>query len=768
MRVEDLIVEVRDRDLVRVGQVDPRFLTGALFAPRKNDAGDWQLVLPTSVDGEPYAECAALQEPGAGIIVTVGDDVLMSGLVDYKTCDSDPDDLDGTWTFTGDTDTGLVADSRAYPQPTNADPTTQTAVADVRSGKAETVLHAYVNANIGPGAPAGRKTGTFRERIVMGVDGARGETRQAEANFARLDELGRELFAGTALMFRIAQIDDDLVFETSVGLDLSADWRFDIANDQLRQVSFGSGAPQITQAIVAASGESRAIAAATDTTADAAYGRRREAYIPGSSSDVVELQVQALNTLQENAAAGAFTVVPAEGLVAELGVTNVLGALVTVVVGEDELPAYINQVAVSVTEAGVSVGVALGDDDGTDWEGQVTRSLDSLGTRVSLLERAEGLPDRLSPLAQEIADWNDATEVGFYWGRVGIPNSPEPSGASFSGVVFYDGNPVPTRLIQELRTSSATHSRIVTTWRRTLVAGVWGSWYAVNPVHDGGTIAHTLNPPDFPVGLTIGQADASYPSTYSSLGGALATVEVVKYNSTRAVQRTSSKGDGLVRTWQRGSASDGSTWGPWSIEGQLIALGVANLNDVITTGSYVQGTSAEATLARNYPFTRAGYLEVFTNESGANVGIMQRYTDFRGLDDPNAMGIWVRTWYNTWGAWVRVDGGKDTGWQALSPASGWTFVSNFGYRIKNEILYLRGEFYGGADGSTVFTLPAGARPTSRIAVPVTRVSNGTTDWRGNLVIQTTGVATYNNTGTPAILTGSPGYAVGNISFPVTN
>lgn len=78
-------------------------------------------------------------------------------------------------------------------------------------------------------------------------------------------------------------------------------------------------------------------------------------------------------------------------------------------------------------------------------------------------------------------------------------------------------------------------------------------------VFNGGTVAHTLNPVDFPVGITFGEADASYP------GGAFGVVEVVKFADARAVQRVTYKGDVtyISATYQRSSAGVGAAWGPW-------------------------------------------------------------------------------------------------------------------------------------------------------------------------------------------------------------
>lgn len=111
-----------------------------------------------------------------------------------------------------------------------------------------------------------------------------------------------------------------------------------------------------------------------------------------------------------------------------------------------------------------------------------------------------------------------------------------------------------------------------------------------------------------------------------------------------------------------------------------------------------------------------------------------------------------------WGPWVQVGG--DTGWLDLTPASGWTGLQ-LAYRIENGDIKWRGEFYGGADLSTVFTMPSGpARPVNRLAFPVFRIASGGASPWGTVNIQTTGVATFINMSGGSVLTGSPGYSLG--------
>ena len=76
-------------------------------------------------------------------------------------------------------------------------------------------------------------------------------------------------------------------------------------------------------------------------------------------------------------------------------------------------------------------------------------------------------------------------------------------------------------------------------------------------------------------------------------------------------------------------------------------LGTQNLDNMTATGDYAQDQNADATIARKYPTTLAGLLEV-RNPLGA-VMIYQRYTTYDSTQK-----MYTRTKYNTaWTAWVQ-------------------------------------------------------------------------------------------------------------------
>lgn len=104
--------------------------------------------------------------------------------------------------------------------------------------------------------------------------------------------------------------------------------------------------------------------------------------------------------------------------------------------------------------------------------------------RLLLVERRlsvrGGLPARLGPNGAQITDWNNATEVGFYWSDNGALNTPVAD--RFVGEVYViNGGPLAGRVIQEVMLP-AFSNMVTRTWRRTYnpTTGAWSAWFATN------------------------------------------------------------------------------------------------------------------------------------------------------------------------------------------------------------------------------------------------------------------------------------------------
>jgi hypothetical protein len=363
VKLTDITVEVRDKTLARLGAVnlDEAELTLTIT---HNNVGSWELSLPAE---DELAQ--ALAEPGAGIIITGPSDVLLSGPTAEDELAVNQSDYAGMVTFTGVSDSIILSDMLAWPQPSNSNPATQNVVADVRTGAAETLMHAYVNANIGPGASAARKN----PLLTMGANLARGSSTTKSARFPKLGALLAEIGLVAGLGFRVVQRGAVLAFETYAIADKTTTVRLDAVNGTLTSQKVVTSAPGITRAIVGGDGEGvkQQIVAVSNTTAQAAeleWARPIEQFIDAKSSDTVAELTQAGNEALADDGFTAVSVqaVPADDMAMEFGVDWYVGDLVSIVrptseIQGMELTSPVTGCIIKVDDNGLRVGAILGD-----------------------------------------------------------------------------------------------------------------------------------------------------------------------------------------------------------------------------------------------------------------------------------------------------------------------------------------------------------------------------------------------------------------------
>jgi hypothetical protein len=394
MRVEDLVVEVRRRDLTRVGVI-PAGLLNLSGAVRWANVGAWSVTLPA---GHELAD--ALRAPGAGILVVgPGDRVLWSGPTVAPTVELSRDVPSGEVTVEGVTDDVILGDALAWPSPASTDLEAQTGVgwpsgnprSDgywVGTGPVESLMHALVDANIGPSAPVTRRSG-LAAKLVMGQDLGRGPTVTKSVRFQNLGQALAELAAGSGIGFRVVQDGTTLVFETFETVDRSADIRFTVENDRLTSQKVAVAAPGVTRPIVAGQGEgaARTLVARTTpeaVTAETAWGRRIERFIDQRHTDVLaELQQAGDKVLaEEGFTRVAVTSVAGDDLAGQWGDDYNLGDTVTVEVEGTETTSQITGLALVVGPDGVRTGADLGDTTEIDAVRAVTARLSSTEARV--------------------------------------------------------------------------------------------------------------------------------------------------------------------------------------------------------------------------------------------------------------------------------------------------------------------------------------------------------------------------------------------------
>lgn len=360
MQPSELTIEVRDLSLARVGQIDARLWADVKVLPAFNAVGAWSMSLPFE---DPM--CQALAQPGAGIIVTGPGGVIMSGPVEPFTRTQTSGDAPGMVDFVGVDDSCVLWDALVWPDP--ASPAeSQTLSHDVRTAAVETLLHQLVNVNIGPGAQAARR-GALAQKLTLGTDLGRGGTRTSSARFPVLGELLQSLALLGGLGFRVVQVGAGLEFQTFQPADKSALIRLDVANGLLSKSSYGTQPPAVTRVLVAGQGEGadRTILQRTSTdslAAETAWGRVREQFKDQrDTNDPTALQQSGDEILVKDGKTIVRTkVTPADDMAVQYGTDWREGDIVTVVVGDLEVPQTVTGAAIGITSDGVMVAAKVG------------------------------------------------------------------------------------------------------------------------------------------------------------------------------------------------------------------------------------------------------------------------------------------------------------------------------------------------------------------------------------------------------------------------
>lgn len=410
MRLSDIAVEVRDKNLVRLGIIQEEDLNLDATIPHSN-VGTWKLTLDAD-----HPLTSALRTPGSGVIVSHKGEVLFSGPTNKPEYTAQASDPAGTVVFDGVTDEVILAERLAYPQPGNADVTTQTVEQDERTGPAETLMHQFVNLNIGPGASATRKIA----KLTMGANGARGASTTKSAKFTVLGNLLNELASAANLGFRVVQVGANLQFQTYAVTDNSAAVRLTLFNNGLASQKIAQAAPSLTRAIVAGGQEDAAkrtyieVTTADSTSAETAWGRRIEQFVDGrGSADPTEMNQSGLEALANGGSTSvAVQAMPTEDSPFEFGVDWNLGDQVMVEIDGSEVKAVVASYVLKIGPEGVRFGITLGEDYLLSGATSMTKAVSSMSTRISALERNLSAAPALSVEVKNTADIPSATHDG--------------------------------------------------------------------------------------------------------------------------------------------------------------------------------------------------------------------------------------------------------------------------------------------------------------------------------------------------------------------
>ncbi len=374
---------VRDAQLRRVALIE--------------DYTDLSLLLSFNAPGgfdftAPASTIAGLLTPGAGVIIERDGVPLLSGPLDAKrrTWAQDADHL----ILSGPDDTIALADRVALPVPgaaPNAAGTAYSAAAyDVRTGAAEAVMRAYVDANAGPGARPERAVPGLR----LAPDLGRGTTVTGRARFDALDELLRDLaLAGGDLGFRVVQATDAAAREFQVypTRDLTSSAVFSPEYGNLRAYDYREGVPPGTYVYLLGGGEltARTVIEGGDAAAIVAWRRREQAVDARNTADVGEMTTQIRKELLDRRADVGLSVTPSDGPGLAFGADYGLGDRVTVMVDGVPIREVVREVRITLdTQGGETiVPSVLSPGASAPTVDALYATIAELGARLGRLER---------------------------------------------------------------------------------------------------------------------------------------------------------------------------------------------------------------------------------------------------------------------------------------------------------------------------------------------------------------------------------------------
>ena len=395
----DIIIEVRNKDLVRLGAI-PRQIVNAKIQPFRNGVGTWSMRLPAE---EPLA--LELAKPGNGVVITDYEtgQVVMSGPLTRPARRRTSGDPGGIVTVSGVSDSVLLWDSLAWPDPANHS-SAQSRSHDIRSGVAETVMRGFLYDNLISPLNTLRTKSRLVNKIVDSPSTNLGPLVEKSVRFNRLGDVLAEIANYSNLVFDLIQ--DDLVLKLRIReiVDRSAEIRLDIENGTLSEHFVEMSPPSLTRAFVAGQGEGKnrtIVSRVTSATvaAEELWGRRIEEFIDQrNTNDLTELAQKGDQELLERGfTAVSVKAIPSNDQSMIFMKDWFVGDKVTVVVEQQETTAIVTEAVIVIDKDGMTVGAGIGDVRGFNSTSKAESSIEVNQKRVDFLEK-EGLGNlRLVP-----------------------------------------------------------------------------------------------------------------------------------------------------------------------------------------------------------------------------------------------------------------------------------------------------------------------------------------------------------------------------------
>lgn len=360
----------RQADLRRSGEVTD--LTRLELVGRHNDVGTWVLELDRRSDA------AELMLAAQGLVITRNGATLMSGPRIHRQVTSEGGKT--RLLLAGVDDTVWLRRRLALPVPGGPPYTAQ--AYDVRRGDAETVLRAYVDANLGPGAIAARRLAG----LTLPASQGRGAQVVAQARFQTLLEVAQAIGLAGGVGFRLVQVGLDLQLEVYEPADRTRDAQFSTGLGNLAGFDYSETDPEATYAYVGGQGEGEARTIVEGGAVGAPY--RAEVFKDQRDTDDMDALVQSRDeALTEGAGTTALKLSPIDTDSVAYGREYRLGDRVTVLVDGVQLQDVVREVTLTYDSDGEKLAPVVGTPGARDPE--VPRLFEQMHRQALRLSRLE-------------------------------------------------------------------------------------------------------------------------------------------------------------------------------------------------------------------------------------------------------------------------------------------------------------------------------------------------------------------------------------------
>lgn len=320
---------------------------------RRNDVSSWSIECPITVPS------TVLANQGMGILIEFDEDVF-SGPVTYF--NRQWDETNNNIVISGVSDDTYLFERVCYPCLPNGTPPTLFSADDydARSGVAETVMHAYVSANMKTGGTfaSGSNASRAISTLSFASDLGRGASVSGNARFNVVGELLQKLaLAGGDLSFgisnntfwvdEIADKSDEIIFGSEVG--------------NLINYSYELTAPTATHFVVAGGGEltARTFVLGGDNTAASGWRRIESFRDRRDTTDTTELTQTLNEEITNGAIKTGLKIRPIDIPHMTYGVDYQLGDLVTAIVDGVEIQDVVREVEITVDGSGVVIAPSI-------------------------------------------------------------------------------------------------------------------------------------------------------------------------------------------------------------------------------------------------------------------------------------------------------------------------------------------------------------------------------------------------------------------------